>query len=230
MVILGIIDLSQDSTDLRTKLKSVVIMGGTFNPIHNGHLRTAVEVLDYYQFSELRLVPCFQPVHKECPLVTPNDRLTMVQMASQLDDRLVTDNREISRMNASYTIDTLREIRVEVGNEIALVLLLGMDSFLSLPAWKEWQKITDYAHILVVSRPGWEPNLVGELSEFYKNSRALDGAELQFAAAGKIYMKALTPLSISSTMIRTLCHEKKSIAYLLPDVVQRFIEQHKLYL
>lgn len=229
MGIHGITDLSE-STDQHINAHCVAIMGGTFDPIHNGHLRAAVEILDQYGFSELRLVPCFQPVHKNKPTIHPQDRLAMVQMACQSDERLKVDDREINRMVPSYTIDTLKELRTEFGQTVPLIMVLGMDSFLSLPAWKEWRSITDYAHIFVVSRPSWEPDFVSELADFYENSRADDIAELQSMPFGKVHLETLTPLSISSSMIRSLCRKKQSIAYLLPEKVQRFIEKNKLYL
>lgn len=209
--------------------QGVAIMGGTFDPIHNGHLRTAVEILDLYQFNELRLIPCFQPVHKARPTVKPEQRLAMVNIASRSDTRLLVDEREIWRESPSYTIDTLKELRTDLGENTPLVMIVGMDTFLSFPTWKAWGEITQYAHILVVARPNWEPDFVSELADLYENSKALAREELQSTPAGKIYMETLTPLSISSSMIRTLRRQNKSIAYLLPDHVQDYIEQHKLY-
>ncbi|GAB3477919.1 nicotinate-nucleotide adenylyltransferase [Marinomonas epiphytica] len=207
----------------------LAIMGGTFDPIHNGHLRTAVEILDLYGFEQLKLIPCFQPVHKGRPSVSAQQRLTMVKMAISSDARLQVDDREILRSGPSYTIDTLASIRQEVGVSHPIVMVLGMDSFLSLPTWQNWQKLLDYAHILVVSRPGWEPDLITELSELCEKSRALSIAELQCAPAGRILMKTLTPLGISSSMIRSLHRESSSIAYLLPEPVQKYICDNNLY-
>ncbi|TBR45099.1 nicotinate-nucleotide adenylyltransferase [Marinomonas agarivorans] len=214
----------------QAELKSVAIMGGTFDPIHNGHLRVAVEILDHHNFSELRLIPCYQPVHKKHPIISSEDRLTMIKLACQSDSRLLVDSREIVRQEPSYTINTLRDLRQELGEKTPLVMIVGMDSFLSLPAWDSWHDIIHYAHILVVSRPNWEQDFVRELADFYENYRVESAEELKLSAAGKIYLEALTPLSISSSMIRTLCRQKASIAYLLPDNVQRFIEQNELYI
>ena len=229
MAIFEMINL-QAEQEIHINRKSVAIMGGTFDPIHNGHLRTAVEILDLYQFSELRLIPCFQPVHKFRPVLLPEQRLAMVEMASHSDSRLLVDDREINRKLPSYTIDTIKELRLELGEQTPLVMIVGMDSFLSFPTWKEWRQITNYAHDLVVARPNWEPVFVSELADLYENSRAHSMAELQSEPAGKVYMETFTSLNISSSMIRTLCRQKKSIAYLLPESVQAFIEQHKLYL
>ena len=211
------------------KPSGVAIMGGTFDPIHNGHLRTAVEILDRYGFAQLRLVPCYQPVHKTQPSVTAEQRLAMVQMAVSSDPRLSVDRREIDRTGPSYSLDTLRSIRAEIGPHEPLVMVLGMDSFLSLPTWHGWQELINYAHIFVVSRPGWEPDLISELSEFCENYRAASPLELQCAPAGLVCLETLTPLGISSSLIRALCRQQASIAYLLPEPVQTYIQQHQLY-
>lgn len=207
----------------------VAIMGGTFDPIHNGHLRTAVEVLDRYQYSELRLIPCFQPVHKNRPGVTPQQRLDMVRLAISSHENLSVDSREIEREGPSYSIETLRDIRADIGPDEPLIMVLGMDSFLSLSTWHNWQALIEYAHILVVSRPGWEPDLISELSAFCENYRASSSHELQCAPSGLIWFETLTPLGISSSMIRSLANKHESIAYLLPEPVQKYIEQHQLY-
>ena len=215
--------------DKTTGKSGVAIMGGTFDPIHNGHLRTAVEVLDRYQYSELRLIPCFQPVHKGRPSVSPRQRLEMAKLAISGDSRLRVDSREMDREGPSYSVDTLRDIRSEIGPNESLIMVLGMDSFLSLPTWQNWQELIQYSHLLVVSRPGWEPDLISELSAFCENYRAASSHELQCAPSGRVWFETLTPLGISSSMIRALARKNESIAYLLPEPVQKYIEQHQLY-
>ena len=205
------------------------VMGGTFNPIHHGHLRSAVDILEHFQFKTVRMLPCFQPVHKDQPEVTADQRLQMVELGIQADVRLEVDPREIIREGASYTRDTLRELRQELGDEEPLIMVVGMDSFLSLPTWFHWQDLLQFAHILVISRPGWEPDFISSLEEFYEKHRAEHVAELQCAPAGKIWMESFTPLAISSSQVRKLCREGKSIAYLVPETIQRFIEAHSLY-
>jgi nicotinate-nucleotide adenylyltransferase len=210
-------------------VSGLAIMGGTFDPVHNGHLRTAVEILDRYHYSALKLVPCFQPVHKDRPSVEPQQRFEMTKLAISGDARLSVDSREIEREGPSYSIDTLRDIRAEIGPDESLIMVLGMDSFLSLPTWHDWQKLVQYAHLLVVSRPGWEPDLISELSAFCENYRAASSHELQCAPSGRVWFETLTPLGISSSMIRALARKNESIAYLLPEPVQKYIEQHQLY-
>ena len=211
------------------KASGLAIMGGTFDPIHNGHLRTAVEILDRYHYSALKLIPCFQPVHKGQPSVIPHQRLEMAKLAVSGDSRLAVDSREIEREGPSYSVDTLRNIRSEIGPDESLIMVLGMDSFLSLPTWRNWRELVQYAHILVVSRPGWEPDLISELGAFCENYRAASSHELQCAPSGRVWFETLTPLGISSSMIRELARKNESIAYLLPEPVQKYIEQHQLY-
>lgn len=220
---------SQTKESKNKQINSVAIMGGTFDPIHNGHLRIAVDIVDRFHFTELRLVPCFIPVHKSHPSISAKQRLDMVTLAVEQHPSLLVDDREIKRTGASYTIDTLIELRDELGPEVPITMVVGMDSFLSLPLWYQWQRILNYAHILVVSRPGWHPEFDIELQELVENSRAQSAAELQSAPAGKIHMETLTELRISSSMIRLLCEQNKSIAYLLPESVHAYIDQHTLY-
>lgn len=204
-------------------------MGGTFDPIHHGHLRSAVDILDYFQFESLRLIPCYQPVHKGEPSVSAEQRLKMVELGIAADSRLSVDAREISRQGRSYSIDTLQQLRQELGQDEPLIMVVGMDSFLSLPTWARWQELLDVAHILVISRPGWEPDFISSLESFYEKHRAESAAELQCAPSGKIWMQRFTPLAISSSQVRKLCRDNASIAYLVPETIQRFVEANSLY-
>ena len=211
-------------------LNIVAIMGGTYSPIHNGHLRVAVEVADLFALNELKLVPCLQPVHKSMPIVSTLHRLEMLKLAIKSDNRLTIDDREIIRSKPSYSIDTLRELRSELGESVSIVMVIGMDSFLSLCSWKDWQELTLYAHVFVVSRPGWHPSFSDELNNYYEKYRASSIAELQCAPSGRIWFEALAPLDISSSMIRRLISSHRSIAYLVPDSVRNYIDENKLYL
>jgi nicotinate (nicotinamide) nucleotide adenylyltransferase len=223
------IDSSLSALSAGQRSKGVVIMGGTFDPIHHGHLRSAIDLLDKHGFKELRLVPCFQPVHKDRPNVSALQRLDMVRLSIENDSRLCVDDREITREGPSYTIDTLKTIRSEIGESEPLIMVLGTDSFLSLPTWADWWDLTEYCHIVVVARPGWDSEYISELNAFYENHRALSAIELQSAPAGKVWLETLTPLGISSSMIRNLCRQSLSIAYLLPKAVQEYIDHNQLY-
>ncbi len=208
----------------------LAVMGGTFDPIHNGHLRTAVEIVDRFGFKMLKLIPCYQPVHKSSSFATAQQRLEMVGKAISCDERLYVDSREIFRQGPSYSIDTLREIRGEVGSDEPLIMVLGMDSFLSLPTWQDWWILPNYAHLLVVSRLGWELDYISELNTFCENCRAASAHELRCVPSGLVWFEMLPSLEISSSVIRALCKKHDSISYLLPESVQTYIQKNTLYL
>ncbi|MFT2111899.1 nicotinate-nucleotide adenylyltransferase [Marinomonas sp. 2405UD68-3] len=220
--------MSKESVSASNKM--VAIMGGTFNPIHNGHLRVAVEVADLLNLDQLKLVPCFRPAHKAISGISTAQRLKMLGLAVASDIRLAVDNREIKRAEPSFTIDTLKELRSEVGEDTSIVMVVGMDSFCTLPSWKSWLDLTSYVHIVVVSRLGSTPFFTDELKNYYEKYRASTVAELQCAPSGRIWLETLALLDISSSMIRELRAKNKSIAYLLPDSVQNYIDTNKLYL
>ena len=136
--------------------RSLAIFGGTFDPIHFGHLRTALELMQRLEFDELRMLPCHMPPHRDNPLAAPSQRLGMLQLAVQEVSELGVDDREIERGGVSYMVDTLQSFRDELGASVSLSLVVGMDSFLTLPKWYEWERIPDLAHIVVVARPGSE--------------------------------------------------------------------------
>ncbi len=142
--------------------RRIGIFGGTFDPVHNGHLRTALEVAELLAFDELRLVPASVPPHRGAPLATAAERLRMLQLAADAHPGFVVDDRELVRGGASYTIDTLRSLRAELGETVRLCLIVGMDAFAAIDTWKEWRALGDHAHIVVVQRPGAAPALDAE--------------------------------------------------------------------
>lgn len=128
------------------------IYGGTFNPIHYGHLRTAIEVREIFGLDELRLLPCAQPAHRATPEVSSEQRLQMLQLAISEAPELQIDTRELERAGISYMVDTLAAIRAEV-RQVPIMLFIGMDAFNGLTSWHRWQELFDYAHIVVMTRP-----------------------------------------------------------------------------
>ena len=152
-------------------MDSIGIFGGTFDPIHNGHLRTALEVLEGLSLSKVHFVPSSQsPLRSES--TAPNDvRLRMVRAAAEVETRFIVDTREMDRGGPSYTFDTLTGLRDE-NKEKSLCLLLGMDAFLSLPKWHRWKELIDLAHIVVAHRPGWKVPTAGELGVFVRKRLA----------------------------------------------------------
>ena len=209
--------------------KPIGILGGTFDPVHHGHLRLAVEVLNACALAELRLVPLHTPAHRQKPLASSQQRLQMLRLAVAGVSGLVIDERELERTSVSFTIDTLRSIREEV-LEQPLCLIMGMDAFQKLNSWHEWKSLADYAHILVAGRPGVEAEIENaELRSFYEQNRTEVMSDLHTNRAGRIFNVAISELNISSTKIRELITTKQDVHFLLPESVLSYIEKEGLY-
>lgn len=201
------------------------IYGGTFNPIHYGHLRTALEIKEILNLNEIRFIPCYQPVLKDQPLVSATARFNMVELAIETQAGFICDRRELVRQGASYMVDTLASLRMSFQQQ-PLLLLLGMDAFGSLTQWSRWQTLFDYAHIVVMSRP--ENDLI-TLTDFFRQRLTHDATCLKQQLCGKLYFQKVTPLAISSTEIRKLFLQENSPRFLMPDNVIDYIEQYKIY-
>lgn len=207
-----------------------MFMGGTFDPIHNGHLRTALELKQWLGVDQVCLIPSGAPVHRDEPGCTPDERLEMVRLAVQDEPALSVDAREIESDTPSYSLLTLQALRHERGPECPIIMTMGMDAYQALPSWYRWQSLLDYAHILVLARPGYDGREAGaELQAFTRQHQAAAIDELLTTAAGKVYIQELTPLGISATQIRHQITQGLSPRYLLPEPVWHYIQQHKLY-
>jgi nicotinate-nucleotide adenylyltransferase len=212
----------------------IAILGGTFDPVHYGHLRFADEVRRALGLAELRLVPAGEPPHRSRPVAAAVDRLAMLRLAVAEFPGLVVDEREIARSGKSYTVPTLEEIRREDG-ERPLLLLVGADAFRGLPTWHRWRDIFALAHIVVVARPGTPPgsDLPAPLAAEWNSRRTHDMARLFSAPAGFIYEQAIEPQPIAATAIRAqLAHGaagRAAVSGLLPHAVLAYIDQHDLY-
>ena len=147
-------------------LKLQGYFGGTFDPIHNGHLRMALELSEQLQFDEFSLVPCHRPPHRESPGCSDRVRAEMVELAIADCDSLRMDDRELKRDSLSYSIDTLRQLREEYGEQVSLCWCVGMDSLVNLSSWYRWRELLDFAHLVVVARPGWDLPESGEVAQW----------------------------------------------------------------
>ncbi|MEY6430934.1 nicotinate-nucleotide adenylyltransferase [Thioalkalicoccus limnaeus] len=205
------------------------LFGGTFDPIHYGHLRPALEVFEILGLDELRLIPLREAVHREPPQTTPADRLAMVEAAVADQPGFVADPRELQRHGGSYTYDTLTSFRAEFGIERPLCLLLGEDAFRGFLSWRRSSEILTLAHLVVMARPIPGPRLNPALAALYTARRAMDPAALATRPAGRIYRHPVTQLAISSTAIRALVAAGRSPRYLVPDPVIAIIERKGLY-
>ena len=212
------------------------LLGGTFNPIHNGHLRLAQELADALNFSEVRFIPSANPPHKTAPEVSAQHRTAMVQLAIADNPLFKLDTRELDRgeldcAGASYTIDTLISLQEELGGSAALCLIMGSDAFAKLNTWHRWQVLIDYCHIILVQRPmgATQPKLAEELSVLLHNHYTENISDLTTENAGYIHMQKITALDITSTNIRAQLEAGVSPRYLMPDNVIRYIKSHNLY-
>lgn len=204
------------------------IFGGTFDPIHFGHLRTAFELLQELELAEVRFVPAGDPPHRAPPLCNAPHRLAMVRAAASHQPGFVVDDRETRRPGPSYTVTTLRELRAECPGR-PVCLIVGMDAFLGLPQWHEWQQVLQLAHLVVAHRPGWVAPDSGTLGELLAKCGTTRVADLHATAAGRIHVRAVTQLEISSTDLRDLIVSGRDPRYLLPDSVRDIIRDTSCY-
>ncbi|MDH4583455.1 nicotinate-nucleotide adenylyltransferase [Pseudomonas sp. BN415] len=208
--------------------KRIGLFGGTFDPVHIGHLRSAVEVAEQFGFDELRLIPSARPPHRETPRVSASQRLEMVQLAVAGVVPLAVDDRELKRERPSWTIETLESLRTELDAEDQLFLLVGWDAFCGLPSWHRWDELLDHCHILVLQRPDADSEAPETLRDLLAARSTVDPHSLQ-GPAGQIAFVWQTPLAISATQIRQLLGEGRSVRFLVPDAVLAYIHAHDLY-
>lgn len=210
-------------------MKPVGIFGGTFDPVHYGHLRTAIELQQILDLSEVRFVPCQIPVHKHTVFASAEHRLNMLQLVTQTVPEFIVDPREVYRDTPSYMIETLQSLKQDFP-DTPLLLMMGSDAFNELPSWHEWQALLNYCHILIVLRPGHRLNLNTQMQNYYDKHVLKDASELEERQSGGVYMQTVTALEISATMIRAQTEAKLSSKFLLPDSVLAYIVEQKLYL
>jgi nicotinate-nucleotide adenylyltransferase len=209
-------------------MNPIGIFGGTFDPIHFGHLRTAFELLQALRLAEVRLVPAGSPPHRGAPLCDAQHRLAMVRAAIAGQPGFLVDDREIRRQGPSYAVTTLRELRAEAPAR-PVCLIVGMDAFLGLPQWHEWRAILGLAHVVVAHRPGWMAPDSGPLGELLAACSTKRVEDLHDAPAGRIHVRPVTQLEISSTELRQLIVSGSDPRYLLPDAVRAIIRDTGCY-
>jgi len=208
--------------------KPIGILGGTFDPVHFGHLRTALELHQALELAEVRLIPCYQPVHRKLPVASPKDRLAMVRCAIEGETALVVDDCEIQRKGPSYTIDTLETLRKQLPST-PLCLIMGIDALLGFPSWNRWEDILTLAHLVIAHRPQYQLPQTGVVANLLKQRLKNNPLALQETLAGNILLHPVTPLEISATDIRKQIASGRCPRFLLPDSVYRYIQQHGVY-
>jgi nicotinate-nucleotide adenylyltransferase len=214
-------------------LAALGLFGGTFDPVHFGHLRLATELAEAFRLDQVLFIPNGLPYHRGRDAhATTEQRLTMLKLATQRDARFGVDDRELRREGPTYTYDTLVEVRRERGPELPLVFLVGSDTFAKLDTWHRWTELFDLAHFAVAVRADDEQWFSKGPGAFPKEAwprMTLNLREMLALPAGKVMTFSMTPLAISSTAIRSLAAEGSSIRYLTPDPVAEYIRTHSLY-
>ena len=207
------------------------IYGGTFDPVHYGHLRPNLELCEILGMDHVRFIPAFVPPLRDMPQTPADLRMKMVASAIAAEERFVLDDREIKRGGTSYMVDTLQSLRQDYPDH-PLCLLMGMDAFAGIDHWHQWQQLLDYAHIIVSQRPDTHFDEYEQWPEsiqnFYQQHKA-DRQSIRQLLCGKIRLEPVTQLSISATDIRERLKNKQSIRYLVPDPVINLIKYYNLY-
>jgi nicotinate-nucleotide adenylyltransferase len=209
-------------------MTAIGVFGGTFDPVHYGHLRTAFELLKALRLDEMRFMPCGTPPHRGEPVASGELRLRMVQAAAAGQPGFVVDDRELHREGPSYSVDTLSDLRAEYPGR-SLLLIVGMDAFIGLPKWYQWREILQLAHVVVAHRPGWRTPATGPLGELLVDRGTGTVSDLHDSPAGHIYIHAVTQLEIASTSVRNLIAKGRDPRFLMPDAVREIIFESGCY-
>lgn len=207
-----------------------VFYGGTFDPVHHGHLAVARAARDTLGAS-VRLMPAGDPPHREVPGATAADRARMLELAIAGEPGLAVDRRELVRAARSYSIDTLRELRAEIGATVPVALLVGADSLRELPTWKDWRQLFEHAHFVVAERPGQslDAGLSPELEAFIQPRWADSPAALLDTPGGRVFRLRQPLRPESATEIRGRIASGRPWRHLVPEAVAEYIERHGLY-
>jgi nicotinate-nucleotide adenylyltransferase len=204
------------------------IFGGTFDPIHYGHLRTALELEQTLGLARVHFVPCASPPHRGAPMTDGKLRMKLVKAGIRGERKFVVDGRELERAGPSYTVDTLASFRAEFPRR-SLCLLVGMDAFLGLPKWHRWREMLALGHVVVAHRPGWRAPTSGTLGKLLEERRTLRVGDLRRSAAGRMYVQPVTQLEISSTDLRAALVAGLDPKFLMPDAVRKIILKTECY-
>lgn len=206
------------------------MFGGTFDPIHVGHLRSAIEVREMLELDQLHLLPAARPPLREHPGVSARQRLALLELAIADTPGLIADGRELLRDGPSYSVETLQSLRLEYGDRARLLMVLGHDAFLRLPHWHCPEQVLDLAHLVVLDRPGHDAAPDAELSALIKGRMTDCRQSLMSRPAGLVFRCQLpTALDISATAIRHRLSHDQSVRWLVPEAVEQRLHEKRLY-
>jgi nicotinate-nucleotide adenylyltransferase len=216
------------STPEQTQQEPLALFGGTFDPVHYGHLRCADEARRKLHLQQLYLLPAGTPPHRDAPRTTTRQRLDMLQLACREFPDLKIDDRETRRSGPSYMVDTLRELRAE-GPGRSLMLLIGQDAANLLHTWHQWEELLTLAHIVVLTRPGARVEYRQDVARQIKNRSVDDVLKLFDTQAGLVAGLAVESIDISATSIKSIIRLGRSVRSMLPGSVLEYIRENSLY-
>lgn len=208
--------------------KPIGIFGGTFDPVHLGHVRIALEIQQAYDLAEVRFTPCWQPVHRNLALATPAQRLAMLDAALEHQPMLKIDHSEIQRQGPSYTIDTVNMLRQKFPRT-PLCLILGLDAWSEFATWHQYEAILQLAHLIIAMRPPYLLPQTGKIAELLQQHQTQNGSALHTSLGGNIIVHSATTIDIAATTIREMILKGQNPHALLPSGVYSYIVKHHLY-
>ena len=207
----------------------LALFGGTFDPVHYGHLRCADEARQKLGLSQLYLLPAGNPAHRSTPRATPDQRLEMLQLAQAEFPALAIDCRELRRSGPSYMVDTLREIR-SIFPQRPVYLLIGQDAANRLHQWHEWEQLFSLANLVILTRPGESEDYRHDLGKKIHNRQVIEVQELSNMPADRVLNLQVSPVDISATSIQSMMRLGRSPKSMMPDSVLNYIDENRLYL
>ncbi|MCD6039557.1 MAG: nadD [Gammaproteobacteria bacterium] len=206
----------------------IAIFGGTFDPIHHGHLYVALELQQAYNLAEVRLVPCWQPVHRAPAIATAKQRLDMLAWAVKNEPKLKIDDCEIQRQTPSYMVDTISLFRKKLSNT-PLCLILGIDAWIGFAEWHSYEIILQLCHIIIVQRPFYFLPSTGKVAKLFQQYSNQDVSAMHHSLGGYIFFHPTTSPNISATAIRDQFAKNQDPRHLLPESVYHYIIKHGIY-
>ena len=214
---------------MNSGMNRTLVFGGTFDPVHRGHIESVCAVARLLADVDVSLVPCQIPAHRPTPAASPEDRLKMLELAVGSLDRVFVDDCELRREGTSYTFDTLLDYREKLGESGSLLFLMGFDSWVTLPDWHRWEELTDLAHLLILERPGADQESPDVLRRWCETRQVQDPKEMLNSASGNICFLSLDQIDVSASRLREAIAEGDSIEGNVHPLVVNYIRQHNLY-
>lgn len=206
------------------------IYGGTFDPVHFGHLRPALDVYSLLSLSKIRFIPCGVPAHRDAPVANSQQRLDMLALALERQANFMVDDREVNRSGTSYMVDTIKSLLKDFSDE-KFCLIIGMDAFVKLDTWKDWETIIELVSLVITQRPRFAPSSIpsSDLIQYMDVKRVNDRASFLNSQQTQCFFCPVAQLDISATNIRDLVRAGSDVDYLLPEKVVNYIQENNLY-